>query len=166
MKEKIYAYLKKAKIYLNKENINESMKYCFIVEYLIFKQQNKNDKDILEEIHILLFLVFFKKREVEISRNYLMKTNYIHVDQMGVLFDEIIKRIKLYQPIIGLFEKQDNKIYQQKLDAKNIYKTYKGKRYTKEEWDKFEQKEYENYLQKNNIKSKNIENKGLGFFIE
>lgn len=57
-----------------------------------------------------------------------------------------------------------------KLINTQIYKTYKGKKYTKEEWEKLEQKLFETYAQKNNLRTaidieKEKRKKEGGFFL-
>ncbi len=48
----------------------------------------------------------------------------------------------------------------------NIYKMYKGRKYTKEEWVKKEQELWEEYAQKNNLKIEKDNNKSGKFFLD
>ena len=47
--------------------------------------------------------------------------------------------------------KEISEIPEYKNEDKTVYKTYKGKNYTLEEWENFEQKQWEYYSKKNNI---------------
>lgn len=48
-----------------------------------------------------------------------------------------------------------------------IFKTYKGKKYTKQEWEKFEQEQFEHYARKNNILLEDEKPKKEGrFFLD
>ena len=68
-----------------------------------------------------------------------------------------------YIPIIYIMDGETGKVRiegEENKKTSGIYKTYKGKDYTQEEWEVFEQKEFEKYARKHNISLTKNEEKG------
>lgn len=86
--------------------------------------------------------------------------------------DRKVTKSEIFNEQINTTVKSDTLETKKKLINTQIYKTYKGKNYTKEEWENMEQKLYENYVQKNNLGNgntdckKEIKKKGKGFFLD
>ena len=68
-----------------------------------------------------------------------------------------------YIPIIYLMDGETGKVRiegEENKKTSGIYKTYKGKDYSQEEWEVFEQKEFEKYARKHNMSLTKNEEKG------
>lgn len=83
------------------------------------------------------------------------------------------KNKRSLQLIINSFNNLDfegvgnNQLNQDLKNMENSYKTYKGKKYTEQEWEKFEQEQFEHYARKNNILLEDEKPKKEGrFFLD
>lgn len=127
-----------------------SKKYEKAQEYYI-QSQNCVDKDQYLNSKFKIGKIFYEIGKTDLAKNYFQQV-YDNSGKKLFYFEDA----KYYNLITYSENKGTNKEEKQN----SVYKSFKGKNYTKEEWDIFEQRQWEEYLiKKGNISKKN--EKGL-----
>ena len=133
---------------INEDKKYNNIRYKDIISFLI-KENIYNDKT--KELKGELSVIFIKKeknnqetkqlqnKDVWIIKNFISPPTFENIYYIDAQTGDILSHLYKGKEMI-----QDKK-------TSGVYKTYKGKEYTKKEWEELEEKLYEEYARKNNI---------------